>query len=98
MVVAQGARVACAGVSGSFQTTVASADDVSWVVELLSQAVFEALLILVFWYIAMPFLRLQDRYIKRMRKMLTLFPPEVVMGVESFKKAVTSYISSDSNA
>ena len=56
------------------------------------QLVFNASVASIVLYVVLPFLKRADQYIKRMRKTILLFPPEVICGVDTFRKAVFACI------
>ena len=45
--------------------------------------------------VAVPYVLKQDQYIKHLRKMIVMFPSEVVCGVRTFKDEVLHFVAED---
>ena len=54
---------------------------------------FQAVVAAAFAYLVVPYVLKQDEYIKHLRKMLTLFPKEVVCGVHTLKDEVLRFVA-----
>jgi hypothetical protein len=64
----------------------------------LLQGVPVVAIILAYVAVVRQFLQRQDYYIKRTRKLVTMFPPDVIAQVEGLRRAVTSYVQAGGNA